>query len=98
MDQAAWRDTVHGVAKNGTQLSSSTTTICIHVENGFKSVNSGGRKTTWKATIVIVKLKVSLEMGHVAKENSFKDFRDIKKAKLEGPDCMRKLGGKWCQS
>ena len=54
MDQAAWRDTVHGVAKNGTQLSSSTTTICIHVENGFKSVNSGGRKTTWKATIVIV--------------------------------------------
>ena len=45
-----------------------------------------------------LKLKVSLEMWQVAEENSFKDFRDIKNAKLEGPDCMRKLGGEWCQS
>ena len=45
-----------------------------------------------------LKLKISLEMWQVAKENSFKDFRDIKKAKLEGPDCMRKLGREWCWS
>lgn len=45
-----------------------------------------------------LKLKVSLEMWQVAEENSFKDFRDIKDAKLKGPDCMRKLGGEWCQS
>ena len=37
-------------------------------------------------------------MWQVAEENSFKDFRDIENAKLEGPDCMRKLGGEWCQS
>lgn len=36
-------------------------------------------------------------MGQVQKkENGFKDFRDIKKAKLVGLDWKRKLGGEWC--
>lgn len=38
-------------------------------------------------------------MGQVQKkENGFKDFRDIKKAKLVGLDWKRKLGGEWCQA